>query len=267
MSKTRSLFSRLQRLSLARQLQRHAIDDALWHSVTRNLPLLHRYSAVEKARLRVLATLFLQKKSFTGAHGFEVTPQMEVVIAAQACVPILELDIDLYDGWHSVIVYPDAFVVEHEVEDEFGLVHEQSRVLGGEAWSQGPVILAWDDVARDSFQPHPGHHVVIHEFTHKLDMGNGVANGMPPLPLDMPVEAWTQAFSEAFDRLNRRLVHHHADIDPYAASDPAEFFAVCCEYFFTAPEILWQHYPRVYRQLRRYFRQDPLARRRYRKSR
>ena len=267
MTRTRSLLSRLQRLALAHRLQRHGIDDALWHGVTRHLPLLDRYGAVEKARLRVLTTRFLQRKSFTGAHGFEITPQMAVVIAAQACVPILELDIGLYDGWHSVIVYPDAFIVAHEVEDEFGLVHEESRVLGGEAWSEGPVILAWDDVERDSFQPHPGHHVVIHEFTHKLDMGNGRANGMPPLPLEMSVEAWTRAFREAFDRLDRRLRRGHADIDPYAATEPGEFFAVCCEYFFTAPEVLWRHYPRVYRQLRCYFQQDPLARRRYRKSR
>ncbi len=241
-------------------MRRHPIPDALWFDVTARLPLLAQYDAVEKAKLRALTTLFLRRKSFTGARGIEVTPEMALIVAAQACVEILELGIDSFDGWYSVIIYPGTFVVEHEQIDEFGLVHEQRHALSGESWSQGPVILSWDDVARDSFTLRRGHNVVLHEFAHKLDMLNGRANGMPPLHPDMSIETWTKSLSRAYERLVRRVEHHHDDIDPYAATDPAEFFAVICEYFFTAPDILHDHYPAVYRQLKRYFRQDPLAR-------
>ena len=250
----------LRRMREAWQLRHRPIPDALWFDVTARLPLLEQYDAVEKARLRVLATLFLQRKSFTGARGIEVTPEMELIVAAQACALILELGIDSFDGWHSVIIYPDTFVVEHEQTDEFGLVHEQHRALSGESWSQGPVILSWDDVEYDSFTLRRGYNVVLHEFAHKLDMLNGRANGMPPLHPDMPIEEWTESLSRAYEHLVSRVEYHHGDIDPYAATDPAEFFAVICEYFFTAPDIVHGHYPAVYRQLRRYFRQDPLTR-------
>ena len=246
------------------QLRRRPIPDALWFDVTARLPLLAQYNAVEKARLRVLATLFLQRKSFTGARGIEVTPEMALIVAAQACALILELGIDSFDGWHSVIIYPDAFVVEHEQTDEFGLVHEQHRTLSGESWSQGPVILSWDDVERDSFTLRRGHNVVLHEFAHKLDMLNGRANGMPPLHPEMPIEAWTKALSQAYQHLLTRLQHHHPSaIDPYAATNPAEFFAVICEYFFTDPHTLHSHCPAVYDQLKAYFRQDSLERYRH----
>ena len=255
-----SILGRIKRFGLARILQRHAIPDRIWHRTTGKLPLLNRYTPVEKARLRVLSTLFLQRKSFTGAHGLDVTQEMKVIVAAQACVEVLELGIDRFDGWHSVIIYPDAFLVEREVHDEYGLVRDERRTLGGEAWARGPVILSWDDVERDSYRLNPGHHIIIHEFAHKLDMLNGRANGMPPLHPDMPIEVWTRSLSRAYERLQSRIEQHDPDLNPYAATDPAEFFAVVCEYFFTAPEILHQHYPEVYRQLQSYFRQDVLMR-------
>ena len=256
MIKKHSLLERMKRFNLSKILRRHSIPDDRWHGVTRELPLLNRYTPVEKAQLRVLSTLFLQRKSFTGAHGLEITPEMQLIVAAQACVQILELGISSFDGWHSIIIYPDAFVVERQVSDDYGLVHDESRALGGEAWMQGPVLLSWDDVERDSFRLNRGHHIIIHEFAHKLDMLNGRANGMPPLHPDMAIEDWTRSLSRAYQHLRSDVAHHKGDINAYAATDPAEFFAVVCEYFFTAPDILYEHYPDVYQQLRAYFRQD-----------
>lgn len=259
MTKRHSLLDRIKRFGLATRLRRHAIPDDLWHEVTDQLPLLTRYTPVEKAQLRVLTTLFLQRKSFSGAQGIEVTAEMEIIVAAQACVLILELGISSFDGWHAIIIYPDTFVVEREVHDDYGLVHDERRALEGESWMQGPVILSWDDVVRDSFRLRRGHQVIIHEFAHKLDMLNGRANGMPPLHPDMAIEDWTRSLSHAYNKLRSHLGHRHHDINAYAATDPAEFFAVVCEYFFTAPDILIEHYPAVYEQLRAYFRQDTAA--------
>ncbi len=250
-----------RRYQTLRVLRRHPIPDRRWRRVSDRLPLLAPLSAAERARLRQLATLFLHDKRFSGAQGLEVTPEMTLTVAAQACLEVLELGLDAFAGWSEIVLYPAAFRVRHEQVDEIGLVTAGERMLSGESWSHGPVILAWDEVERDSLEPVPGRNVVIHEFAHKLDMLNGRANGMPPLHPQMPIEQWTEALSRAYAALVRALERgHHTPIDAYAATDPAEFFAVVCEYFFTAPQLLHHHEPEVYRQLRAYFLQDPLER-------
>ena len=252
------LFPRYHTLRILRE---HPIGDADWFATTRRLPLIAPLPAGDRARLRELSTLFLHAKTFSGAQGLTVSMEMRITIAAQACLEILELGLDAYDGWVEIVLYPGAFRVQRETPDEYGIVHEEAHALSGESWGAGPVILSWEDVRRDSFTPQPGRNVVIHEFAHKLDMLNGRANGMPPLHPEMPIEDWTRALSQAYEHLHQRLEHgHHPAIDAYAATDPAEFFAVICEYFFTDPHTLHAHCPAVYHQLRAYFRQNPLER-------
>lgn len=246
----------LRRLRTYYVIKKYPLDDHLWLQTTRKLPLLVSLDAVQMAKLRVLSTLFIHRKSFFGAHEFEITPKMKIIIAAQACLEILELGIASYNGWEEIIIYAGAFKVKREVQDESGLVTNEQSVLSGEAWSQGPVILSWDDVERDSYTLHSGHNVVIHEFAHKLDMLNGRANGMPPLHPDMPIKEWTESLSSAYQHLIKRLGHHHHEINPYAATNPAEFFAVMCEYFFTDSNTLKKYYPKVFKELRAYFRRE-----------
>jgi len=241
-------------------LSRHGIPDHDWQRVTRKLPLLTPLSASEKARLRVLSTLFIHKKSFEGVHGVEINIDKKIIIAAQACLEILSLGFDSFEGWGDIVIYPGAFRVNRDTQDEYGLMHKGDNVLSGEAWMQGPVILSWEDVERDSFSLQAGQHVVLHEFAHKLDMLNGRANGMPPLHPKMAISEWTQSLSEAYALLISRIENHQSRLNPYAATNPAEFFAVVSEYFFTAPGLLQQRYPEVYEQLKAYFVQDPIKR-------
>ena len=212
----------------------------------------------EQHCLRKLTSLFLHEKAFSGAGGLQVDKSMQVIIAAQACLLILNLDLDYFDGWSEIIVYPDTFVVTREEYDASGLVHETRRTLGGEAWGRGPVILSWED-ARPGAHPHgSASNVILHEFAHKLDMLNGAANGMPPLHAGMVRENWTAALSQAYGSLYHQVErHHHTAIDPYAAENPAEFFAVLSEVFFEDPSHLHHLYPEVYRQLSLFYRQDP----------
>ncbi len=253
-----SLFPRRHALRI---LRHHPIADESWFGVTRRIDLVQALIPADRARLRELATLFLHAKSFTGVQGLTITDEIRVSVAAQACLEILNLESETFTGWIEIVVYPGAFRVAREAMDEDGVVHEEANALSGESWSRGPVILSWEDVCRDSFSPRPGRNVVIHEFAHKLDMLSGRANGMPPLHPDMPVADWTAALSEAFEHLRCNVEHHHRPhINAYAATNPAEFFAVICEYFFTAPGILHRYCPEVYRQLKAYFRQDALER-------
>lgn len=242
-------------------LHRHAIAHDLWVEVAEKLASLQGMAAVEKAHLRELSTLFLHEKKFFGAQEFQLTDAMCLIIAAQACLPVLGLGIGCLSGWTEIIVYPGAFRISREDKDAAGVVHHQEQALIGESWSRGPLILSWDDVARDMQGKQSGRNVVIHEIAHKLDMLNGSANGFPPLHYGMDITQWTASLSAAYQSLVQRVEHHHrACIDPYAATNPAEFFAVISEYFFCEPETLHTHFADVYQQLQLYYRQDPLRR-------
>ena len=242
-------------------LHHHAIAHGLWAEVTEKLAILQGMTAVEKAHLRELATLFLHEKQFFGAQELPLTDTMCLIIAAQACLPALGLGIDSLSGWTGIIVYPGAFRINRDDRDAAGVVHHQEQALIGESWSRGPLIVSWDDVARDMQEKQSGRNVVIHEIAHKLDMLNGPADGYPPLHHGMVITEWSTSLSAAYESLVQRVEHHHrACINPYAATSPAEFFAVISEYFFCAPEILHTHFADVYQQLQLYYRQNPLLR-------
>jgi len=213
----------------------------------------------EREKLRDLVRLFLATKSITAAGGHTLDDAMRVSIAVQACILVLELGIEYYDGWEEVIVYPDEFFPEQTWTDEAGVVHTEHVGRLGEAWLQGPVVLSWADVARAGDED--AVNVVIHEFAHKLDMLNGSANGFPPLHRGMNRQTWSAAFEDAFHhhgvRVRRR---ENTEIDPYAAESPAEFFSVVSEVFFEMPDVLADVYPAVYEQMRLFYRQDPLRR-------
>ncbi|MCK5648441.1 MAG: zinc-dependent peptidase [Gammaproteobacteria bacterium] len=251
----------IKRYLTRRILQKHAIAFNDWHDVTCRLPVLQYLSTAEKVRLRQLSTLFLYKKTFVGVKNLQITNAMRITIASQACLQILNLNIDSFNGWIEIIIYPGAFRVNRTISSADGLVHQQNQSLSGEAWQRGPVVLSWDDVAHESYSLQPGQNVVIHEFAHKLDMLNGHANGMPPLHPSMPIETWSQILSQAYELLNQKIDDfHYTTINSYAATDPGEFFAVISEYFFTAPDTLFQYCPEVYEQLKQYYRQDTLQR-------
>ncbi len=140
--------------------------------------------------------------------------------------------------------------MNHEEQDEFGLVHQGFENRSGESWLKGPVILSWEDVRLDSRENLEGRNVVLHEFAHKLDGVNGSTNGLPPLPAGMDRRVWHDVFVRAYEALCREVDSGgFSSIDPYAATSPAEFFAVATEYFFTAPLVLERRFPEVFEQL------------------
>ncbi len=243
-----------------RILRRARIPDPVWDKVRGAFPVFDGLTAGDDRRLRELALLFLHEKALEPAGDLVLDETMRVAIAAQACLPILQLGLDWYDGWSAVIVYPAEFIPRLEWTDEAGVVHTGEEIRSGEAWQYGPVILSWEDVQASGAGD--GYNVVIHEFAHKLDARNGETEGLPPLHRGMDVRAWSQALGAAFDDLNTRVERgEDPPIDPYAGEAPEEFFAVSSEYFFELPEVLAQAYPAVYDQLRRFYRQDPLERR------
>jgi len=233
------------------------VSDALWAQTVSTLPFLEALAVDEKKRLKTLVEQFLAEKEFSVAGGLELSDEICVAIAAQGCLPILELGLNAYRDWVGIVVYPDEFVVPRRIEDESGIVHEFDDVLSGEAWEGGPLIISWHDAQMAG----AGYNVVIHEFAHKLDMLNGEADGMPALHSGMTQEEWDKVFLAAYDDFCRRVDSgEETVIDPYASDDPAEFFAVLSENFFELPDIVDREYPALYALLRAYYRQDPLSR-------
>ncbi|WP_392536929.1 zinc-dependent peptidase [Legionella sp. 227] len=237
---------------------RHSfITNDEWNEAFHNLFLLRRLSEQEKIKLKRLAILFLYYKSLEGVGDLQITTPMQLSIALQACLPILNLGLDWYEGWVSVIIYPGAYSRENKVIDEFGIEHLGRAHLSGESWQRGPVIISWDDAQHHG--GHNGRNVVIHEFAHKLDMQNGRANGFPPLHKGMSAAHWAEVFNSGYnDLVNRFQQNEPIPIDPYAATSPSEFFAVFSELFFEKPEIIKQYYPEIYILLAQFYRQDPL---------
>lgn len=234
------------------------LDEAVWRQTLAGIPIAAGLGEAEARRLREAATLFLHEKIFEQAGGIRLTEAMRADIAAQCCLPILNLGFDWLDGWRTVIVYPGEFVSPRKQLDEIGVMHEWEEILGGESWERGPLILSWADM--EASGAGEGYNVAVHEIAHKLDALNGATDGFPPLHRGMSARLWHQTFATAYEDFNRRLdAGEDTEIDPYAAETPGEFFAVFSEYFFERPELTAAEYPDVYRQLAAFYRQDPLA--------
>lgn len=237
------------------------VAPAQWQRVEACLPFLDRLGQADRQRLRGMALELLVDKQMSAAQGLQLHTEMQLSIALQACLPVLKLGLDWYHGWTGIIVYPGDFIVPRCEIDETGVVHEFDDAVLGEAWENGPVLLAWFENTEDDLlaDHNADHNVVIHEFAHKLDMKNGVADGFPPLHGSMTAEAWRDAFIPAYEDFCRRVEQaEHTELDPYAATAPAEFFAVMSEAFFCLPQCLHDEYPAVYTQLSLFYRQQPL---------
>lgn len=240
-----------------RVLKRSQLSFPIWQTACAQLPLLQGLDTVSEQRLQELVILFLHEKSFIGRAGIDVDDMVRLTIATQACLPILNLGLDYYHDWSTIIVYPAGFISRREYPDQAGVVHSYHGPLVGEAWDLGPLVLSWHDVLCSG----RGFNVIIHECAHKLDMLNGIANGFPPLHDDMDRDWWSRVFSTVYEQFCRQVEEGaEMPIDSYAAESPEEFFAVTSEAFFDIPEILQRYYPSIYRQLAAFYRQDPLSR-------
>lgn len=267
-----SQFGRWLRGGLAAPVATPEITDAQWREARHRLPLLETLDAETIARVRRLAAEIIANKTFTGAAGLVLEPWMIVLIAVQAALPINRLGLRWYADFREIIVYPSEFLVDREITDDDGIVHRQREALSGEVLPGGPVVLSWEDVVIDPEAGEAPYNVVIHEFAHKLDLADGVADGCPPLAR-RELEQWRASLDAAYDRFCALLDETESaippDVDPeseaadrwwsqlpldaYAATDPAEFFAVASEAWFVSRASFEAAFPDFAAQLRRLY--------------
>ncbi|MDM0072867.1 zinc-dependent peptidase [Variovorax sp. J2P1-59] len=225
------------------------IPDAAWQATLARYRFLGERPASDVERLRQLAAEFLRDKRFHGAHGFVITDEVALAVAAQAVLPVLHLKggLNWYDDFVGIVVHPSEAVALRKTTDATGVVHEYEEVVAGEAMDRGPVMLSWQDVLASSVTRAEGYNVVIHEFAHKIDLrGGGAFDGCPPLPpgfrgTSSPREAraaWFAVLQPAYDTFREQTIL--ADrfggeppwLDDYGAQSTGEFFAVACEAYF-----------------------------------
>jgi len=234
--------------------------EAQLHVLRASIPFYAALSAPQQQQLLSLVRQFLHQKTFVGCAGLEVTEEMRITVAAQACLLLLERPSRVYPRLHAILMYPTEFLVPRKEVDGAGVVTETRRGLLGESWGDGRVILSWDHVQQACADWEGATNVVLHEFAHQLDSESGATNGAPYLGDPSRYASWADVFSREFRRLRREAAYGASPVlDPYGASDPAEFFAVAAETYFTRPHALAAWHPELYAQLLAYFRADPRA--------
>ena len=248
--------------SMKRAAKRKELMDAEfpanWISILNENVALYRYlPKAFKSNLHGYIQIFIAEKNFEGCGGLELSDEMKVTIAGEACILLLKDEKPtFFPRLDSILIYPSAYVAEKQ--SNIGLGTKEVSVRLGESWSRGIVVLAWDHVRQKTVDFEGGHNVVLHEFAHQLDQENSNSMGVPILHKGSSYQAWGRILGHDYDELRNKLRHHQRDIiDPYGATNPAEFFAVATEVFFEKAKMMRQKHPNLYEELKELYQLDP----------
>jgi Mlc titration factor MtfA (ptsG expression regulator) len=248
------LFKRRRRNRL-----RTAVFPSEWLQIlAENSPFYACLPDVDRVELHWLIQVFLDEKHFEGCGGQVLTDEVKVTIAAQACLLVLHRKTDIYPKLNTVLVYPSAYLAKDAALGGKLILLGGEQVRLGESWTNGIVILSWDEVRRDGSDTQDGRNLVFHEFAHQLDWENGAVDGTPSLDQPSRYRTWVRVLSAEYERLKRDSWSGRPTVlDEYGATDHAEFFAVATESFFEKPRVLEKRHPELYAELRSFYGQDP----------
>ena len=233
---------------------------AAWRAIAeRNLPIFRRLSRADQSELLSHVQVFLAEKIFEGCGGLELTDEIRVTIAAQACLLLLHRETDYYPTLTTILVYPTGYAVEVEEPIAPGIWEERDdHRLGHTARRLNALVLAWDSVKHGAADPADGENLVLHEFAHQLDFENAADDGTPALETRAEYLAWARVMGGEFEALRAaEAADEPTVLDTYGGENPSEFFAIATEAFFERPRALEAKHPELYAALRQFFRQDP----------
>ena len=226
--------------------------------IREQVPLVQMLPSGLRAKLEGKINLFLHQVDFYGCNGMEITKEMELSVAAQACLLVVNSDA-WYEDLLTVLLYPGAFTSLERTQEGY-VVTEEKVVRIGESWVQGPVILSWPHSEGGALNHRDGQNVVMHEFAHQIDSLSGRADGTPLLSRGQSFADWERVFLTAYDRHIRDVEKGRKTVlDAYGAEGIEEFFAVAVEAFFEKPVALKRDEPGVYEQLLMLFRLNPVS--------
>lgn len=251
-------YQRWARRQNRKALLKTALSDTQRAIVTQQVPLTRRLPRDLHGQLEGKVNAFLDQVEFLGCNGLEVTEEMRLSIAAQACLLVVNSDA-WYDHLHTILIYPGAFKSRQQEHNGY-VVTERETVRTGESWSRGPVVLSWEHTRQGALNDRDGHNVVFHEFAHQLDDLSGHTDGVPNLSRDQSFADWAQTFVSGYERhVQMVMAGRRTVLDAYGAEGPEEFFAVAVEAFFEKPAALKEKEPAIYEQLSAFFRLEPVT--------
>jgi MtfA peptidase len=240
------------------RLKRRPLTPQQQATLEHSLPMYDRLSVDERRRLQGHVLVFLSQKQFIGCRGLQVTDQMKVTVAAIAALLLLNERGKYFPRLRSILIYPDAYVAQESVRLAGGVVEERQVARLGESWTTDQVVLSWEQVKYDLTHWQDGQNVILHEFAHQLDQEDGKAEGVPVLRRDADYKTWAEIMTAEYQQLCDRTTKGQKTVmNPYGATNPAEFFAVATETFFEKPQQLMAHHRALYDQLQRYYQFDP----------
>jgi Mlc titration factor MtfA (ptsG expression regulator) len=241
-----------------------AFPEAWRTYLVQKFPIYARLNAADRKELEGHIQVFLGEKEFEGCGGFEITDEVRVLVAAQACLLLLHRETDYYPDLRSVLIYPEPYVAKTRWNEAQEDTDPLKRARLGESWQNGSVVLAWSATLSGAYNIHDGHNVVLHEFAHQLDQETGSADGAPVLQDDsllqrlIHYQTWARVLGAEYQDLCRATEKGRKTVmDKYGATNPAEFFAVATECFFEKPHQLKARRPELYQELQEYYQQDP----------
>jgi Mlc titration factor MtfA (ptsG expression regulator) len=227
--------------------------------IQQRIPYFRQMPVDLQLQLKQNIQVFLAEKNFIGCNGVQITDEIKITVAAQACLLLLNRKTDFYPKLNAILVYPRAFIKEQESVQSGGLLQSKKVALAGESWEFGKVILSWQDTLEGAKIPNDGRNVVIHEFAHQLDQENGQANGAPILNKGQSYKSWSETFTLQFEKLKMKAKAGKPSLfDYYGATNPAEFFAVASEVFFEQAKRFHDEFPMLYQELKQYYKVDPI---------
>lgn len=232
----------------------------LWNAIIENnLPIYSSLSPAERRRLQGHIQVFLAEKQFIGCGGLQVTEEMKLIVAAVACLLLLNERGEYFPKLRSILIYPSTYFVNETIATGNYVVEEKRVARLGESWSKDQLVLSWEQVKQDTCNWRDGHNVVLHEFAHQLDQADGKAEGVPILPQNSDYAIWAQVMTAEYQQICDDVQRNvKTVINSYGATNPAEFFAVATETFFEKPQQLLKNHPALYDLLQGYYQLDPV---------
>ncbi len=243
-------YKNIKRKARRAELMKQSLPEEYIGYIKQNIPYYQKLPEELKPQLHGLINIFLDEKLFEGCGGQEITDEIRVTVAAQACILLLNRPTNYYPKLHTILVYPHAYKQD---KDQVGITL-------GESWQNGPVVLSWDNVMRGAKDIRDGQNVVFHEFSHRLDQEDGDADGAPILANSGKYTSWARVLGSEYQRMLRKCDKGRKTLmNKYGATNPAEFFAVATETFFEKPRQMSRKQPELYNELKDYYQLDPLS--------
>lgn len=243
------VLKRLIRDARCRKLRAKVFPSEWVEIIEKDFPMYRKMPESLRTQLHGLMNVFLGEKVFEGCGGLEITDEMRVSIAAQACVLLLNRKTRYYPKLRTIYVYPHTYVAKG---------NEGTSARLGESWQNGPVVLAWDSVQGGARNMHDGKNVVMHEFSHRLDQEDGEADGAPILQSRSSYRTWAKVLGAEYEAMRKKGWRRKTVMNQYGATNPAEFFAVATETFFEKAKQMKKKHPELYEELKAYYKIDPL---------